>query len=189
MNVSRTIKNTVLQSNKAIDLIQKVERKYGFNSGIKYVLALPDLPIIGDGGRYIPKSYSFLGSTIKVPLNSDNQTFKEYVYHEMGHAVFENYNLRGFLTPFVKKYQKESEYNDASMRASEYMRLPSFVSGYARCNREEDFCETYSSYLLNEKTWHKEVYYSGDTINVKKDKKLKMKLESIHELLNALGNF
>jgi len=171
-------------ANKALKLIEQVEKKYNFDSGVRTIISIP-----WDNGFYLPKAYPIIGNTLKIPTTR-NPKLKEFVYHELGHAIHDHFELRGYLKPFVKKSQKTmAEYISASERAAGYDRLPGFVSGYARCNREEDFCETLSAYLINQKTWRNYIVYDGERISLRGDKKLKEKLQIIHDLLHDLEVF
>jgi len=81
------------------------------------------------------------------------------------------------------------EYKEAVDRASCLPRLPGFASGYARLDREEDFCETLAAYLCNRRTWRRKIRFNGETISVKDEPRLARRLEAVHVVVRELKGF
>jgi hypothetical protein len=63
------------------------------------------------------------------------------------------------------------------------------VSGYAACEREEDFCETLAAYLTNRTTWRTRLTFNGEAVAVEGDARLRRKLDAVHALLRDLRSF
>ena len=172
----------------AMRLIVRVEKEFSFDSGVHVVTALP-----WAGGWYFnPRPWGIpIDNVSKVPSAGPRSLeLKTFVYHELGHALCDHFELKSYLSPFTRRFQRSrSDYAEASNQAAASPRREGFVSGYASCNREEDFCETLSAYLLNRTSWRKSVRYEGDSIDVSRDPKLRAKLEAVHSLLNDLHAF
>jgi len=81
------------------------------------------------------------------------------------------------------------EYEEAVDGASSLSRLPGFVSGYARLDREEDFCESLSAYLCNRLTWRRQVRFEGSTIMVKAEPRLQGRLNAVHRVMGELKHY
>lgn len=170
----------------AVRLIERVEDEFSFDSGVRRVVVLP-----WTGGLYFSRPWVLIGNTIKVHA-AGPRTFelRGFVYHELGHAICDHFDVAQYLKPFVRRFQScFSDYRAASNRAAEAERRSGFVSGYASCNREEDFCETLAAYLLNRSTWRRSVSFECEVINSRADGKLRAKLDAVHELLRDLHTF
>lgn len=110
--------------------------------------------------------------------------FREFLYHELGHALFAEYHISaGLLKPFTKRISIAYK-NDADMFTKK-VRKNGFVSGYASLNTEEDFCETFSAYIINNQRTSGKISFEGETIDLSKDIKLQMKFIAIKEILQA----
>lgn len=186
--ITENIQRYSASATGAVRLIERIEREYGFDSSVDTVIALP-----WPGGWYFPlRPWGVpIANVIKVPAARPRTVeLKTFVYHELGHAICDHFEIRSYLVPFVRRFQRtHADYERASLAAAELERSPGFVSGYARCNREEDFCETFAAYLLNRSTWRRSVRYEGETIDVRSDHRLREKLDAVHKLLNEIHTF
>ena len=171
---------------KTIQLITDVEEEFGFDSGVKRVLVLPF-----DGGWYLGKKWPVIGDTLKVhDPRPYSRELKEFVYHELGHAIHDHFAISTYLKSFTRRRQATlREYRRVSREAAESERRPGFVSGYAWCNREEDFCETFSAYLCNRKTWRRRLRYDGAWLHPGREPRMERKFLAVHELLGDLHDF
>ena len=170
---------------RAVRMIEAVEERFMFDTGVRTVIVWPSA-----GGWYVHKSYRYSGSCIKVPAHKSPNAFASYVYHEMAHAIFDRYELKSFLSPFTRRRQVTwYEYLSESGRAASYERQNGYVSGYARCNREEDFCETVAAYLMHPRSWHSRIVYENEAICVRYEPRLRRKLDSVHEMFRSLRHF
>jgi hypothetical protein len=167
-------------------MIRRVERKYGFESGVSRVVPFPT-----EGGFYRYRSNWIGGGIVKVPVRSPrSRALREYTFHEMGHAICDYYSVEEWLTPFTRRVQStDEEYERASADAALRARRDGFVSGDATCNREEDFCETLSAYICNVRTWRRSIVFERDHVDVRRDARLRRKLDAVHELLEVIGTF
>lgn len=112
--------------------------------------------------------------------------FREFLYHELGHALLAEYNIsKNLLTPFTTRQSKLFKYFNDVNDNSEGPRPDGFVTKYAGINRSEDFCETFSAWVLNDFKTSGKILYNGDLIDLSKDSKLKKKFEAVAEILNA----
>jgi Putative zinc-binding metallo-peptidase len=173
---------------KAVNLIIKVEKEFQFDSEVKRVYVWP----YKGSGDYRYRENWVLPGTIGVPDSPPrSRKLKEYVYHELGHAICDNFDIRSHMKPFIRKSVQTStkEYDKAINSAESKPRFKGFVSSYARTNREEDFCETLSAYLCNRSTWRKSIRYEGVVIQTKHEPRLLRRLKAVHVLLRELKNY
>ncbi|MBT3340281.1 MAG: hypothetical protein HN405_05015 [Planctomycetes bacterium] len=178
-------------ANAAVRLIRAVEKEFDFKSGVKNIVVRKPKGDETDYGQYHGKSYWFIRNRISVPAYPARSVdLKEYIYHELGHAIHDHFDITDYLSPFINKViTVQKEYVAASKKAVNWNRLPNFVNGYARTCREEDFCETLAAYLCNRATWQKRIKYAGYDFRVKKNSKLMEKLDAVDELLKDLHTF
>jgi len=174
-------------ADRAVQLVRRCEAEFAFKSGVKRVVVFGDQPT----GRYVPRNLPIVGETIVVyaaPVRS--RALREYVFHEMGHAVREGFDVEPWLAGFCRRRREDHvSYEEASDAAALRPRPVGYVSGYATCDRDEDFCETLSAYLCNRRTWRTEVRFGSERVPVRGDVKLRRKLDAIHELLGELHRF
>lgn len=174
-------------ADRAVRLVERCEREFIFDSGVKRVVVLTRDP----SARYLPRAWPIVGGTIMVyaaPVGS--RALREYVFHELGHAIREGHDVEPWLTDYCRQRREDHvSYEQASDDAARRPRRAGYVSGYATCDRDEDFCETLSAYLCNRKTWRAEVRFNAERVSVRDDPKLRRKLGAIHELLGELHRF
>lgn len=177
--------NSIAKS--AISLINKVEHQYHFESGINRILVIP----YWQTGAYFEQSCWVIGKSIQVPdLPPRSIKFKEVVLHELGHAIHDQFQIKPYLNSFINKNQStQGAYRREIKKILNYKRMPGFASSYARLNREEDYCETFAAYLLNNKSWRKQIHYDDITIKTNKEVRLLKKLEMVHQLLRDIKHF
>lgn len=170
------------------EMIVQVEEQFGFDSGIRYFAISPWNE---SDGYFVKRLYWIWDGTVYLPEKGPkSKALREFVLHELGHAIYANFNLRGYLSPFLKKWPRnDDQYNEWSTSASEYVRSRGYVSGYAKCCREEDFCETLSAYLCNRTTWQHYLVFDGERFSSRTDSSLLQKLRAIHSLLGDLHLF
>ena len=171
----------------AVDMITEVEEAFQFDSGVKRVYVWP----FKESGDYLPRETWVLSSTVGVPDHTpDSRSLREFVYHELGHAICDGFDIRSHLKPFIRKpVRRGREYSAAVAKAANYRRLPGFVSGYARLDREEDFCETLAAYLCNRRTWRRQIWFAGDMPSVKDEPRLLRRLEAVHQVMRELKRY
>lgn len=174
-------------ADRAVRLVERCEQKFGFDTGVKRVVVLPGKA----EGRYLPRDWWFVGGTIKIhPAPPRSRELAEYVFHEMGHAIRERYETDPWLGGLCRVSHADAEaYERASDAAAARPRRAGYVSGYATCDRDEDFCETLAAYLTNRKTWRSELRFGGALVSVRGDARLRRKLDAVHELLGELHRF
>lgn len=118
-----------------MQLVERCEAEFGFDSGVKRVVVLG----IDPGGRYVPRRWPFVGKTIVIhaaPIRS--RVLPEYVFHEMGHAVREGHDLEPWLSGFCRRrHEDHDSYEEASDAAAKRPRPAGYVSGYATCDRDD----------------------------------------------------
>ena len=173
---------------RALATIQQSEQEFGFDSGVRRVLILSDDP---REAPYAPRSVGAVGATVKLyPAQIRVRGLEACALHEMGHALCDRYDLAGALGPFVRRTYREREaYLRASEAAAHRPGRPGVVSGYAACEREEDFCETLAAYLTNRTTWRTRLTFNGEAVAVEGDARLRRKLDAVHALLRDLARF
>lgn len=171
----------------AVDLIVAVEGEFQFDSGVMRVYVWP----YAEGGTYYDREQWVVSGALGVPdVATDSRCLREYVYHELGHAICDGFDIRSYLMPFIRKQVPHGPgYEEAVNRASCLPRLSGFVSGYARLDREEDFCETLSAYLCNRRTWRRKIRFNEETISVHDEPRLLRRLEAVHVALRELKGF
>lgn len=134
--------------------VARIEKLYGISFGLDTVVAPgPVLSyLIFGAGMFV--ELPFLKNTVFVNSNLNEQQFKEALYHELGHALLSNHGIK-VPRDFNGCRDHKDGYWAYLRRGSRLAGTPrhkSFCSGYARTNREEDFCETFACYLINNKT-------------------------------------
>ncbi len=162
---------------RAISLIRKVERDYEVDFGISYVQI----------GSKQEASYMFWSSGGVIFLGDDlkGRQFKEFLFHELGHALSTEYDLSDFKRHFTKRksHGPQGNYNMDTERFRRRPRVEGFSSGYAQIDWEEDFAETFSCYLVNGGKLRGKVLYGNEEISLADDPKLRKKLLVIRETL------
>lgn len=169
-----------------VRLVERCEAEFGFDSGVRRVLVLSGPRV----GRYLPRDRWLFAATVRIPpLAPRSRALREFVFHEMGHALAERHDLGSYLHPFTRRVCDEESYEAASDDAASRPRPAGFVSGYATCEREEDFCETLAAYLTNRASWRTRVTFEGQQVPVRGDARLRRKLDAVHGLLRDLHSF
>jgi hypothetical protein len=164
----------------AVRRVERVEERFGFDSGVRRVVVLSG-PL---EARYRPSDRWLLPATVRLPpLPPRSRMLAEFVYHEMGHAMVERYSLGSVLGHFTRRVCDDDDYEAVTARAAAAPRPRGFVSAYAACDREEDFCETLAAYLANRATWSEHLTFNGGRFSVRGDARLRRKLEAVHVLL------
>ena len=173
---------------RALATIQQSEQEFGFDSGVRRVLILTDDP---REAPYVPRGVGAVGATVKLyPAQIRVRGLEACALHEMGHALCDRYDLTDALGPFVRRaYRDREAYLRASAAAAHRPARPGLVSGYAGCEREEDFCETLAAYLTNRATWRTHLTFNGEAVAVRGDARLRRKLDAVHALLRELKRF
>ncbi len=109
--------------------------------------------------------------------------FREFLYHELGHVLFSTYEIsEEFLKIFCNKDPAwlEQLYDPFLTDCIEHLEHPhEFVSDYATRSTEEDFCETFSAWVMNDFKTNGLITYDGNHLNLKQDKRLQKKFFTI----------
>lgn len=167
----------------AVRLVERCEEEFSFDSGVRRVLVLSGPRV----GRYLSHNRWLFAATVRIaPMPPRSRALREFVFHEMGHALAERYDLGDYLHPFTRRICDDETYESASDEAARAARPAGFVSGYATCEREEDFCETLAAYLTNRASWRTRLTFNGEHFAVRGDVRLRRKLRAVHELLGDL---
>lgn len=112
--------------------------------------------------------------------------FREFLYHELGHALLAEYQVSNqLLKPFTNRRSTFLDYLNDVETFCEESRSQGFISSYASINRAEDFCETFSAWVLNDFKTSGKLVYNGETVDLSKDPRLKKKFVSVKEIISA----
>lgn len=169
----------------AVRLIEKIEDRYGFDSHIKEVYCRPSSSLTA---VYYSRNHYRLPGVMRIPcLPPRSRQLKEFVYHEIGHSILDNYRIRSVLKRFTKRKSDGWQYIMDTFLFSRQTRQPGFVSGYAGICAEEDFCESLSAFLCSGGRDQKSIRYDGNNISLKSDPRLRRKLAVINQLLKRIG--
>jgi hypothetical protein len=169
--------------------VRRIEELYGISFGLDTVIAPgPVLSyLIFGAGMYV--ELPFLKNTVFVNSNLKDQQFKEALYHELGHALLAEHGIKVPRNFNGCRDHKDGywAYLRRGSRLAGTPRHKSFCSGYARTNREEDFCETFACYLINQKTkgWMR---YENARFMVTVGTKLHRKFLYVEEVLKEVRN-
>jgi hypothetical protein len=124
----------------------------------------------------------WLTKIIAVVESVSLENLKGALYHELGHALCSEYDLSSHLLAFTRGRPRKLKDSDAPPPGG-------FVSNYARKNREEDFCETFSAYLLNGRRTRGIVTFEGNKLNLDRDLRLKKKFHAVVGIIEVCANY
>lgn len=188
MNANQDTHRTAAVAARALRLIRRCEGEFRFDSGVRRVLVLSD---DRRRRRYVPRSAWVIGETLKLyPAALRARALPEYVLHEVGHAIVARYEVDAYLGAFTRRrFADRAAYVAASEAAASRARRAGFVSGYAACDREEDFCETLAAYLTNRASWRAGLRFNGAPVPARGDAALRRKLDAVRALLEDLRDF
>lgn len=80
-------------------------------------------------GLYFHKWVPIVGERLYVPCyGSHSRMLKSYVYHELGHAIHDHFDLAGWLDPFYRKWVNYREYRRRTELANDWDRQTGFAS-------------------------------------------------------------
>jgi hypothetical protein len=162
--------------------ITKIEKRYRISFDVSILVS-----------SVIVKLMLCVGCLLQLPIvknilvlhpDVNKRSFREVIFHELGHVFVRKYGVE-----VPKSFNRCSTHNEhyfdylmngPKLAASK--RLVGFVSGYARTTREEDFCETFACYLLNEKT-HGRMRFGGEVFDVKPGSRLAKKFAYVKKTL------
>lgn len=162
--------------------ITRIEKRYGISFDVSILVS-----------AIIAKLMLCAGCFLRLPLvknllvlhpDADKRSFKEVIYHELGHVFVRKYSLA--VPKWFNRCSTRNEHyldyllNGPKLAASK--RLVGFVSGYARTTREEDFCETFACYIINEKT-SGQMRFGDEVFSVKPNSRLAKKLAYVKKML------
>lgn len=109
---------------------------------------------------------------------------RQFLYHELGHALLAEYEIpKTMFKKFTSRASSGIKYSLEIGKFSQRERREGFISGYAVINKEEDFCETFSAWVLNAYKTTGTVQYDGESLNLTKDIKLKAKFLAVAQVV------
>ena len=163
---------------KTMKLINEFEARFGLCLGIEEVCFHKNDHV----AYFYPKK-----RRITLPQKARGQRLKEFVHHEIGHALLVNYKvprelieLFDFVCPKVEeKYAQKMMDQDEPAPAS-------WVSWYAMTNPVEDFCETLSAWASNDYKITQSWQFGGFSFSPSKDITIRKKVEEVQNLLKFL---
>ena len=170
----------------AIKLTVKLEQQLGVSFGVSYfreaAFGLDQLDLFKFRGWYEP------WNVIQLP-NSRGVVFREFLYHELGHALMSEYSIsKSLMKLFTTRAPSYLKYLREVGEFSNGPRPLGFISRYATINRSEDFCETFSAWVLNDFKTQGIIRYNGDRINLNADSKLRLKFEAMKQIIRACAD-
>ncbi len=162
---------------KVRTMISRVERQFSIKFG-KVFLRL-------SSARVSAAVFPLGGSEfrIELPTSFGNRMFKEDLFHELGHIFRWRYGLdaierRHFSSRRLHRKTKNRD-------SQKFERCKGFVSEYAATSQDEDFCETFSAFLVNGGKTSGIIKYDGERIDLKMDSVLSAKFRAISRILNG----
>jgi hypothetical protein len=95
--------------------------------------------------------YDLRTRQILIPADAKGELLKEYVYHEIGHALIQQYKIpRTMLRHFVELSPKLSRDRAHKLYHDGVGSPKGWVSWYAMVTGTEDFCDTLAAYCCND---------------------------------------
>jgi hypothetical protein len=120
----------------------------------------------------------------------------ETIYHELGHAILDQYKIPGKL---MRAFREKLRYSEKFLvhpcrdcksldcYGAEIVKPKAYVSMIASKGASEDFCETLSAYYLNKNISHGVIMFYGTKSNLHRQKHLKKKFLAIEDILKYLA--
>lgn len=159
--------------NLATKLTANLESNLGISFGVNYIRGWKSV-------RSTAWVENHLWRIVQVP-NKRGVQFREFLYRELGHCLCLEYEIpkkffRSFTSrnPGVLKYHWEL--NDFAENIDPKL---GFISRYACLSNEEDFCETFSAYVLNNFKTSGNIIFGGRKFNLGRDLRLKEKFLAV----------
>lgn len=166
-----------------LKLLTRFENEFGMDSYVDYITIQPYHCFGVYSGSYVTDKNG--DNIIYLPYTNDKELLRELFYHELGHAIFQNYNIPKYLTRILNPIVNENpiHYRYRILINNFETRPPGMCSSYSLIDKEEEFAELFSFYLVNK---HKKRFFifDNESIDIFKDKVLKRKLEKLHHYLN-----
>ena len=168
--------------NYAIYLINKFEKEFGVDLEVTWISLDPYSCFGNSAGYYVCENSN--ESTIFIPKTKCKRTLKEFVYHEMAHALFRKYHISAALKKLIGPWHSSNFliYNIRIFISHFKTRGKGFCSAYSIVDGEEEFAELLSFVLTNrrKKRWF---YFSGEVIDIKSDPLLSKKVKAVKSSL------
>jgi hypothetical protein len=124
---------------------------------------------------------------LKINPKEDFEIVKQHIYHELGHALIDQYFIkRKFLDVFIQNSPVNNR--NRIYKIMENVEEPppwNFVSWYATVNGTEDFCETLSAWVYNDYKTKGKIYFDGWESSLNQEKLLNKKIKQVEKLLKA----
>lgn len=158
----------------AVKLTYDLEMKLKVSFAVKSFRVLPKV-FFQSSAQY----EGWFGGVIQLP-NCRGKLFREFLYHELGHALDAGYEIpESYFKSFTSRNPDGIEYILENGKYADKDRVTGFVSGYARLSRREDFCETFSAWILNGYKTSGRIVYGEEVIDLTKDLRLRRKFEAV----------
>jgi hypothetical protein len=159
------------------DRIEEIQEKYDINFG---TISL-SLSKSRREAALLPLGRSKF--KIELPTRVGRRELLEDLFHELGHA----YRLRNGLSSNERAHffsGRQVGLSQFDLKEWDSIARPEgFVSCYAITRQEEDFCETFSAYLVNGGRCSGVIIYDSNRIDLERDLVLKRKFKSIDRIL------
>jgi hypothetical protein len=139
-------------------------------------------------GEFILYEPGRAGGRIHLPADVRGRQLREFLYHELGHALRAAYCIP---TPMTRHFESYSAVglNKANLlrKLAEDQRYEGFVSAYAMTNKEEDFCDTLSAWVMNGFRQAGRYEFDGDRFSLSQDPIILKKLRAVERILKYCG--
>jgi hypothetical protein len=169
------MKSPILKTQK---MISEFEQRFGLDLEIKKI----SFHSKGHLAFYHPKKCE-----ITLPNQARGKELKEFLYHELGHAILARYQPpKDLLDLFVFVCPQMDERYACKMMDREEAAPDSWVSWYAMTNPVEDFCETLAAWASNDFKVSQIWRFSGFEFNPRRDLTLRKKVEAVRMLMRYL---
>lgn len=166
-----------------LKLLTRFEKEFGMDSYVDYITIHPYHWFGIYTGSYVTDKSG--NNVIYLPYTTDKELLRELFYHELGHAIFQNYKIPKYLTKLLNPVITEGfiEYRYRILTNNCHERPKGMCSAYCLVDQEEEFAELLSFTLLNRK--RKRFYeFDNQIIDVSQDKLLLSKVSSFRRFLH-----
>ena len=166
-----------------LKLLTRFENEFGMDSYVDYITIHPYRWFGIYTGSYVTDKSG--NNVIYLPYTTDKELLRELFYHELGHAIFQNYSIPKYLTTLLNPVITEGfiEYRYRILTNSYYDRPEGMCSSYSLVDQEEEFAELISFVFCNRR---KKIFFEfqGEVIDIRNDKYLFNKVKQVRRFLS-----
>lgn len=165
-----------------LKLLTRFENEFGMESYVDYITIQPYHWFGIYTGSYVTDKSG--NNIIYLPYTKDKELLRELFYHELGHAIFQNYKIPKYLTKLLNPVINENPIHYRFRILLNHLdeRPEGMCSAYSLVDQEEEFSELLSFELCNRKR-KKEYLFGGETINLHEDLLLNKKVNKLKQFL------